>query len=105
MPVDVSQVALKVEVRTEYNREPISEEKSIERLSAKQTLDKVVHYELKDTGMHILSCLALYTDPTGEKKHFKKFYKFQVNNPLKMKEKTHELAQVIRDADQCSEQW
>ena len=38
---------------------------------------QVVHYELKDTGMHILSCLALYTDPSGEKKHFKKFYKFQ----------------------------
>ena len=42
----------------------------------------MVHYELKDTGMHILSCLALYTDPSGEKKHFKKFYKFQVRQPL-----------------------
>jgi len=89
--LELVQVALKVEVRTEYNRESISEERSVDRLPARQTLDKVVHYELKDTGMHILSCLALYTDPSGEKKHFKKFYKFQVNNPLKMKEKTHEL--------------
>lgn len=88
---ELVQVALKVEVRTEYNRESISEERSVDRLTSRQTLDKVVHYELKDTGMHILSCLALYTDPSGEKKHFKKFYKFQVNNPLKMKEKTHDL--------------
>eukprot|EP00966_Prymnesium_polylepis_P220846 5107970-Prymnesium_polylepis.1 len=75
--LELVQVALKVEVRTEYNRESISEERSADRLPERQTLDKVVHYELKDTGMHILSCLALYTDPSGEKKHFKKFYKFQ----------------------------
>lgn len=49
------------------------------RLPVRGTLDKIVKYELKDTGMHILSCLALYTDPQGERKQFKKFYKFQVS--------------------------
>ena len=39
--LELVHVQLKVEVRTEYNRESISEERSVDRLSSRQTLDKV----------------------------------------------------------------
>ena len=57
-----------------------------------QTLDRIIEYALKDVGVHILICSALYTDASGERKYFRKFFKFQVNNPLSMKSKTHTLA-------------
>lgn len=47
---------------------------------------------VQDVGIHILICSALYTDSAGERKYFRKFFKFQVNNPLSMKSKTHALA-------------
>ena len=57
-----------------------------------ETLDRIIEYALKDVGVHILICSALYTDASGERKYFRKFFKFQVNNPLSMKSKTHTLA-------------
>ena len=57
-----------------------------------QTLNRIIEYALKDVGIHILICSAVYTDASGERKYFRKFFKFQVNNPLSMKSKTHTLA-------------
>ena len=33
-------------------------------------------------GIHILICSALYVDASGEKKYFRKFFKFQVSLTL-----------------------
>ena len=41
-------------------------------------LAPLARYELKDVGIHILICSALYVDASGEKKYFRKFFKFQV---------------------------
>lgn len=95
-PVSLAQVGLKVEVQTQLQRETLADSslsnEAIPRFAAQQTLDKIIEYDLKDVGIHILICSALYTDASGERKYFRKFFKFQVNNPLSMKSKTHALA-------------
>ena len=93
--VALSNVGLKVEVQTQLQRETLSDsskaESSIARFAPQQTLDRIIAYELRDVGIHILICSALYSDAYGEKKYFRKFFKFQVQNPLSMKSKTHAL--------------
>ncbi len=147
-PVELAHVGLKVEVQTQLQRETLSDSSAagsaIARFASQQTLDKIIEYDLKDVGIHILICSALYTDSAGERKYFRKvrarprwsapalrcvctrsralhaartppvhgrvpprgggdahshrllppsqFFKFQVNNPLSMKSKTHALA-------------
>ena len=94
--IELAQVGLKVEVQTQLQREVLSDSsltnEAIERFASLQTLDRIIEYDLKDVGIHILICSALYTDSSGERKYFRKFFKFQVNNPLSMKSKTHALA-------------
>jgi hypothetical protein len=88
-------VGLKVEVQTQLQRETLADSSiggdAVEHFAPEQTLDKIIEYDLKDIGIHILICSALYTDRSGERKYFRKFFKFQVNNPLSMKSKTHAL--------------
>ena len=95
-PISLSMVGLKVEVQNQQQRETLKDtsvsESAIEHFTPQQTLDQIIEYELKDVGIHILICSALYTDSTGERKYFRKFFKFQVNNPLSMKSKTHALS-------------
>ena len=94
-PVDLAHVGLKIEVQTQLQRETLADssiaERAITRFAPQQTLDEVIEYNLKDVGIHILICSALYTDTSGERKYFRKFFKFAVNNPLSMKSKTHAL--------------
>ena len=94
--IKLTNVGLKVEVQTQLTRETLSDsstpEASIASFAPQQTLDRIIRYELKDVGIHILICSALYADASGEKKYFRKFFKFQVQNPLSMKSKTHALA-------------
>ena len=116
---DLAHAGLKVEVQTQLQRETLDDTTangaSINRFAPKQTLDRVVRYELKDIGVHILICSASYVDGAGERKTSRKFFKFQVRhvnklhaappqaltarssdeqvqNPLSMKSKTHTLA-------------
>lgn len=90
-PVALENVGLKVEVQTQLQRETITDSsvaKGVKRLEPRETLDSIVEYELKDCGIHILLCTALY----GDGKYLTKFFKFQVHNPLSLKSKTHVLA-------------
>uniref|UniRef100_A0A7S0NNI5 Trafficking protein particle complex subunit 13 n=1 Tax=Calcidiscus leptoporus TaxID=127549 RepID=A0A7S0NNI5_9EUKA len=96
-PVELNQMGLKVEVQTQLQRETLSDSSipeagSVRRFAPGQTLDRIIRYELKDLGIHILICSALYADSYGGGKYFRKFFKFQVQNPLSMKSKTHSLA-------------
>ena len=99
--IDLAHVGLKVEVQTQLQRETLADssisETAISRFAPSQTLDKIIEYELKDVGIHILICSALYTDSTGERKYFRKFFKFQVNNPLSMKSKTHAMPPPLNE--------
>jgi len=92
---NLAHVGLKVEVQTQQQRETLSDSSSpssaISRFSSQNTLEEVVRYELKDVGIHILICSALYIDGVRERKYFRKFFKFHVNNPISMKSRTHTL--------------
>ena len=93
LAVALSNAGLKVEVQTQLRarRSPTrARRSSIARFAPQQTLDRIIAYELRDV-IHILICSALYSDAYGEKKYFRKFFKFQVQNPLSMKSKTHAL--------------
>ncbi|KAI8343259.1 hypothetical protein BC941DRAFT_410882 [Chlamydoabsidia padenii] len=54
--------------------------------------DVTVSHEIKELGVHILVCSVHYVTPDGKKRHFRKFYKFQVSNPLAVKTKLNNLA-------------
>jgi len=51
--------------------------------------------EVKEGGIHILVCTVNYVKHDGEKKNFKKFFKFQVTNPISVRTQTHDLQQGI----------
>jgi hypothetical protein len=56
-------------------------------LNPEQTLDDVIHYEVKEIGTHILVCEVNYISPAGLPQSFRKFFKFQVLKPLDVKTK------------------
>ncbi|KAF5324548.1 hypothetical protein D9611_004478 [Ephemerocybe angulata] len=72
-------------------------------LSAGDTLESVVHHEIKELGQHVLACTVSYRLPQGARPipgasedandpslvTFRKFYKFAVTNPLSVKTKVH----------------
>eukprot|EP00842_Homolaphlyctis_polyrhiza_P006583 jgi/Hompol1/6926/HPOL_002118-RA len=73
-----------------------------------QSAEFVIHHDLKELGIHILVCSVHYTPASAsasasqpgpgtighgetERKFFRKFYKFQVLNPLSVKTKVNTL--------------
>lgn len=52
-----------------------------------ETLDDVIHYEVKEIGTHILVCEVNYVSPSGLPLSFRKFFKFQVLKPLDVQTK------------------
>ncbi|XP_053689256.1 probable trafficking protein particle complex subunit 13 homolog isoform X2 [Sabethes cyaneus] len=52
-----------------------------------ETLDDVIHHEVKEIGTHILVCQVSYMTPAGLEASFRKFFKFQVVKPLDVKTK------------------
>lgn len=64
-------------------------------LSSKHIIEHVVGQEMKELGIHILVCNVAYSvgaeDGGRDRRSFKKFYKFQVLNPLAVKTKANSL--------------
>lgn len=56
-------------------------------LNPEDTLDDVIHHEVKEIGTHILVCEVHYNTPAGFPQSFRKFFKFQVLKPLDVKTK------------------
>ncbi|XP_023335859.1 trafficking protein particle complex subunit 13 [Eurytemora carolleeae] len=56
-------------------------------LAPGETIDHVIHHEVKELGTHILVCDVTYASPTSDKLNFRKFFKFQVMKPLDVKTK------------------
>lgn len=65
-----------------------------------QTLDDVIHYEVKEIGTHILVCEVNYISLAGLPQSFRKFFKFQVLKPLDVKTKFYnaETDQIFLEA-------
>ncbi|KAK5810035.1 hypothetical protein F5H01DRAFT_310454 [Linnemannia elongata] len=60
----------------------------IQLLESGKTNEMIVSHEIKELGIHILVCSIQYTTLDGQQKSFRKFYKFQVLNPLSVKTKS-----------------
>lgn len=90
-----SQISLSVRLQTAnvthdlYDSRAIKGEPSItvaRSLNPNQSIDMVVQHTLGETGTHTLRVSVQYMDhKAGEMKPFKKFYRFNVLNPLQIK--------------------
>jgi hypothetical protein len=58
-----------------------------------QSAEFALHHEIKELGIHILVCSVHYSSSSApsDRKFFRKFYKFQVLNPLSVKTKVNSL--------------
>ncbi|GFY76831.1 trafficking protein particle complex subunit 13 [Trichonephila inaurata madagascariensis] len=66
-------------------------------LNPGESVDDVIHHEVKEIGTHILACTVNYTTMGNEKLHFRKFFKFQVSKPLDVKTKFYNAEDFISD--------
>jgi hypothetical protein len=74
----------------------LSSKSQLEQVSLlpKQSAEFILHHEIKELGIHILVCSVHYTPSTKQdtqRKFFRKFFKFQVLNPLSVKTKVNSL--------------
>jgi trafficking protein particle complex subunit 13 len=86
----VNSVAVKADLQSNSTRIslPIHANKQLPiTLNPEETLDDVIHHEVKEIGTHILVCEVQYITPAGFQKSFRKFFKFQVVKPLDVKTK------------------
>ncbi|KAJ7702406.1 hypothetical protein B0H17DRAFT_1004426 [Mycena rosella] len=102
--VEIEAVAMKVEMQTVTAKVVLAEFGGADtKLSIGDTLEHVVHHEIKELGQHVLACTVTYRLPPGSRtapgpaedsedpalQTFRKFYKFAVTNPLSVKTKVH----------------
>lgn len=67
---------------------PINENKPTQiTLNPNETLDDVIHHEVREIGVHILVCEVHYKTPAGLDESFRKFFKFHVLKPLDVQTK------------------
>lgn len=86
----VSNVTVKADLQSNNTRIslPIHVDKQgPQTLNPDETLDDVIHHEVKEIGTHILVCEVSYMTPAGLETSFRKFFKFQVVKPLDVKTK------------------
>ncbi|KAG5651526.1 hypothetical protein H0H81_008338 [Sphagnurus paluster] len=100
---DVHAVSIKVEMQTATAKVILAEFGGPDhKLVARNTLESIVHHEIKELGQHVLACAVTYRLPPNSRslssnehpddpnlQTFRKFYKFAVTNPLSVKTKVH----------------
>ncbi|ORX58323.1 DUF974-domain-containing protein [Hesseltinella vesiculosa] len=89
----VHDVGMKVELQTASQRFILHDTLQQPQTSMPPATNAVVtvSHEIKELGVHILVCSVQYVTPEGKTRHFRKFYKFQVSNPLAVKTKLNNL--------------
>lgn len=107
----VDGIILRVEMQTATSKVLLAEVGGPKlSLVAGDTLEAMVHHEIKELGQHVLACTVSYQLPPGARRPmaattdaaaggeadddaglqtFRKFYKFAVTNPLSVKTKVH----------------
>eukprot|EP00041_Stephanoeca_diplocostata_P002559 m.28037 g.28037 ORF g.28037 m.28037 type:complete len:497 (-) comp13519_c0_seq1:26-1516(-) len=80
-------VSVTAELQTGNDRTQITDTNAskIATLGPDKSLDVVVKHEVKELGTHLLVCMVNYRTAGGDKKFFRKFFKFQVYKPLDIK--------------------
>ncbi|KAF9070393.1 hypothetical protein BDP27DRAFT_1323979 [Rhodocollybia butyracea] len=100
---EIGMVSLKVEMQTVSSKLVLADIGGQDtKLSPGDTLENVVHHEIKELGQHVLACTVSYHFPPSSRGipaseetsdpnllTFRKFYKFVVTNPLSVKTKVH----------------
>nr|CAD7198877.1 unnamed protein product [Timema douglasi] len=81
------EVFVKADLQTSSQRIPLSNNGAAPELRQQETLDDVIHHEVKEVGTHILVCEVSYLTLTNTRQSFRKFFKFQVLKPLDVKTK------------------
>ena len=91
-PVDIEGVTLRVEMQTATSKMILAEYGGSDfRILSGDTMENVVHHEIKELGQHVLACTVTYRLPPGYRatqhapegqdpalQSFRKFYKFAV---------------------------
>lgn len=86
----VRDVSVKADLQTNSQHIPLSTNNSgssCVALGADDTVNDVIHHEVKDIGTHILMCEVSYMTTFNTIASFRKFFKFQVMKPLDVKTK------------------
>ena len=90
--VNIEGVTLRVEMQSSTTKLVLAEFGGPNTtLTPGDTMENVVHHEIKELGQHVLACSVFYRMPSGARPHpssaeshdpsvasFRKFYKFQV---------------------------
>lgn len=93
-PLTIRSIVFKAEIQTTTQRIVLYDnaDSPYPNLITHQTIEFVLSHEIKELGVHILVCTLSYQGPGGvERKTFRKFYKFQVLNPLAVKTKVNSM--------------
>lgn len=80
-------VSVTAELQTGSDRALVTPAKSQPKDSLEPggSMDIIVRHEVKELGTHLLVCSVAYMTAAGEKKTFRKFFRFQVYKPLDIK--------------------
>jgi hypothetical protein len=89
----VHEVKLKAELQTSSQRFNLADtnEEPLAIMETGRSNEFVISHEIKELGVHILVCSIQYTTVDGKVRSFRKFYKFQVANPLAVKTKVNNM--------------
>eukprot|EP00026_Physarum_polycephalum_P006721 Phypoly_transcript_06772.p1 GENE.Phypoly_transcript_06772~~Phypoly_transcript_06772.p1 ORF type:complete len:402 (-),score=59.33 Phypoly_transcript_06772:59-1264(-) len=95
--IEVYNTSLKVELQTATQLVPLfsNTSSSIDKFAPGVSHDYVVAHEVKEGGVNILACTVTYMRSDNEKKLFKKFFKFQVMNPLTITPRIHTIKNSV----------
>ncbi|CAH1756246.1 10527_t:CDS:2 [Entrophospora sp. SA101] len=84
-------ISIKVELQTNSQRLLLIDTSTgpVSLLDPKKSCEFIIKHEIKELGIHNLTCLITYSTIEGERRLFTKFYKFQVLNPFAVKTKVN----------------
>ncbi|EFJ37350.1 hypothetical protein SELMODRAFT_77366, partial [Selaginella moellendorffii] len=90
---DVRDVIIKAELQTERQRIILSNNSKspIESIRATGQFDFIIEHDIKELGGHTLVCMAVYTDPDGDRKYLPQYFKFTTSNPVSVRTKVFDL--------------
>ncbi|ENN79263.1 hypothetical protein YQE_04299, partial [Dendroctonus ponderosae] len=83
----VYNITVKVDLQTTSQKLSLANNSSTTKLNSDETVNTVIHHEVKEIGPHILVCEVAYQNSAGVLMSFRKFFKIQVLKPLDVKTK------------------
>ncbi|KAK9869305.1 hypothetical protein WA026_003057 [Henosepilachna vigintioctopunctata] len=83
----VKSIYVKVDLQTSSQKLSLSSNPPTAELAPDETINIIIHHEVKEIGTHILVCEVSYNNAMGIPSTFRKFFKIQVLKPLDVKTK------------------